>query len=174
MNANASRGLNVLASIGLALGGIFGLAGTMVTQANLRSIFWGIDGSALVMAAALLAAKFFRKGNDFVASGFLVFAIGEGFLLSGAAASLVESVPSFAAGTALWATALLLISLPKEFAIWVRLIGVVSAILFFVTSARIFLGVQLLPTSSPLPFFAYPFLILSFVGWIWTILRENA
>jgi hypothetical protein len=30
----------------------------------------------------------------------------------------------------------------------------------------------LLPTSSPLPFFAYPFLVLTFIGWIWTLLRE--
>src|SRR6266550_5474026 len=25
--------------------------------------------------------------------------------------------------------------------------------------------------SSPLPFFAYPFLVLAFVGWIWTLLK---
>jgi len=32
-------------------------------------------------------------------------------------------------------------------------------------------GEQVLPTSSPLPFFAYPFLVLVFVGWIWTLLK---
>jgi len=26
----------------------------------------------------------------------------------------------------------------------------------------------------PLPFYAYPFLVLTFVGWIWSLLRENA
>jgi hypothetical protein len=28
---------------------------------------------------------------------------------------------------------------------------------------------QLLPTSSPLPYFAYPFLVLTFAGWIWKL-----
>ncbi len=165
--------LNVVAAIGLALGGVFGLIGTIVTEQNLRAAAWGIDGIGLVVATALLALKFFRKGNDFIAAGFLVFAIGEGVMLSGTAATLVESVPAFAAGTALWSAALLLTSVPKEFAGWVRLVGMIAAVLFAIVAARIFWGEQLLPTSSPLPFFAYPFLVLTFVGWIWTLLRTD-
>jgi hypothetical protein len=173
MNPTTHRGLNILAAIGLALGAVFGLVGTVVPQSNLRNTSWGIDGAGLVMAASLLTLKFFRKGNDIVAAGFLVFAIGEGVMLSGTAAGLAGSVPSFAAGTALWATALLLISISKEFAIWVRLLGAAASILFVITAARIFWGAQLLPTASPLPFFAYPFLVLTFIGWIWTLSREN-
>jgi hypothetical protein len=162
---------NVVAAIGLALGGVFGLVGTVVTEQNLRAASWGIDGVGLVVATSLLALRFFRKGNDFVAAGFLVFAIGEGVMLSGTAANLAESVPSFAAGTALWSAALLLTSVPKEFASWIRLVGIISAILFATTAARIFWGEQVLATASPLPFFAYPFLVLTFVGWIWTLLK---
>ena len=124
-------------------------------------------------ATALLAVKFFRSGNDVVAAGFLVFAIGEGVMLSGTATTLAGSVPSFAAGTALWSAALLLTSIPKEFAIWIRLIGVIGAVLFAITAARIFWGEQVLPTASPLPFFAYPFLVLTFIGWIWTLLKTG-
>jgi hypothetical protein len=174
MNPTTHRELNIVAAVGLALGTVFGMAGTFVAQANLRSTSWAIDGAGLVMAASLLTLKFLRKGNDMVAAGFLVFAIGEGVMLSGTAGNLADSVPSFAAGTALWATALLLISLPKEFAIGVRLLGVAASILFVITSARIFWGAQLLPTTSPSPFFAYPFLVLTFIGWIWTLLRENS
>jgi hypothetical protein len=76
-----------------------------------------------VVATSLLALRFFRKGNDYVAAGFLVFAIGEGVMLSATAATLAESVPSFAAGTALWSAALLLTSVPKEFASWIRTIA---------------------------------------------------
>jgi hypothetical protein len=87
--------------------------------------------------------------------GFLVFAIGEGIiLLSGPAAGLAGSIPAFAAGTALWGTALLLVSIPKLFAAPVRLLWIVSAVLFIITSARIFWGEQLLPTSTPLPIYA--------------------
>jgi len=163
---------NVVAAVGLALGGTLGLAGAAVTQQNLQAILWAIDGAALVMAAALLTVKYFRTGNDIVAGGFLVFAIGEGVLLSGPAAGPEGSIPSFAAGTALWGTALLLISIPKLFAVPVRILGIVSGILFVVTSARIFLGVPLLPTAVPLPSYAYPLLVATFIGWIWTLWRE--
>jgi len=163
--------VNIVAAIGLVLGGVFGLLGTAVTAQNLRAASWGIDGVGLVVATSLLALRFIRKGNDYVAAGFLVFAIGEGVMLSGTAATLAESVPSFAAGTALWSAALLLTSVPKEFACWIRLVGIIGAILFAITSARIFWGEQVLPTSSPLPLFAYPFLVLTFGGWIWTLLK---
>ena len=165
--------VNVIAAVGLALGGALGMAGAMVAQQNVQAILWAIDGAGLVMATALLAMKYFRMGNDIVAGGFLVFAIGEGvILLSGPAAGLAGSVPAFAAGTALWGTALLLVSIPKLFAVPVRLLGIVSAALFIITSVRIFWGEQLLPTSTPLPTYAYPLLVATFVGWIWTLWRE--
>ena len=99
---------NVVAAIGLAFGGVFGMLGTMVAERNLQAAFWAVDGVGLVVATALLALKFFRTGNDVVAAGFLVFTIGESVMLAGTAESLAGSVPSFAAGTALWSAALLL------------------------------------------------------------------
>jgi hypothetical protein len=165
--------INVVAAIGLALGAVFGLLGTVVTSPTLRAASWAIDGTGLVIATALLALKFFREERDFPAAGFLVFAIGEGVMLSGTAATLEASVPSFAAGTALWSAALLLTSIPRQFAPWIRLTGIIGAILFAITSARIFCGEQILPTSSPMPFFAYPFLVLTFAGWIWTLLKTD-
>ena len=167
--------INVIAAVGLALGGAFGLMGAMVMQQNVQAILWAVDGAGLVMATTLLAIKYLRTGNDVVAGGFLVFAIGESvIMLSGPAAGLAGSVSAFAAGTALWGTALLLISIPKLFAAPIRVLGIVSAVLFIVTAARIFLGEQLLPTSAPLPTYAYPLLVATFVGWIWTLWQEAA
>jgi hypothetical protein len=165
--------INLLAAFGLALGAVFGMAGTFVAQPNLQALLWAVDSAGLVMAAALLAIKYFRATADLVAGGFLVFAIAEAVLLSGTAAGPAASVPAFAAGTALWATALLLISIPQHFAMPVRLVGVASAILFAITAARIFWGDPLLPTAAPLPFFAYPVLVLTFIGWIWSLLGER-
>lgn len=162
----------IVAVIGLVLGGVFGLAGTFVVQRNLQATLWAVDAVGLVVATALLALLFFRKGNDVVAAGFLIFAIGESVMLSGNAATLSGSVPSFAAGTALWSVALALTSIPRELAIWVRVAGVVGSLLFGITAARILWGEPVLPTSSPLPFFAYPFLVLTFAGWIWTLVKE--
>ena len=149
------------------------MLGTMVAERNLQAAFWAVDGVGLVVATAMLALKFFRTGNDLVAAGFLVFAIGEGVMLAGTAESLPGSVPSFAAGTALWSAALLLTSVPKEFTGWIRLTGIVGAVLFAITAGRIFCGEQVLPTASPLPFFAYPFLVVTFAGWIWTLLKRD-
>ena len=169
------RPVNLIAAVGLALGGALGIAGAMATQQKLQGILWAIDGAGLVMAAALLAVKYLRAGNDVVAGGFLVFAIGEGLiLLSAPAAGIAGSIPAFAAGTALWGTALLLISIPALFAVPIRILGVVSAILFLITAARIFWGEPLLPTAAPLPTYAYPLLVATFIGWIWTLLRERA
>jgi len=39
--------INVIAAIGLALGGAFGLAGAIVTQQNVQAILWAIEESLI-------------------------------------------------------------------------------------------------------------------------------
>ena len=58
---------------------------------------------------------------------------------------LPASVPSFGAGSGLWAMALALISGPSVFPIFVRLLGFAAAILFAVTAAQIFAGTLIRP-----------------------------
>lgn len=168
-----NKTVTLLTVVLLAIGGTFGIAGTFAAQRNLQAAAWSIDGVALVVATALIALKFFRAGSDLTAAGFLVFAIGESVMLVGTATTVSESVPSFAAGTALWSAGLLLTSIPRDFALWTRVLGTISAVLFAFTSARIFWGEHILPISSPLPFYAYPFLVLTFVGWIFRLLKAN-
>jgi len=93
--------LNMVAIIGLTLGAVFGVAGTLVTQSNLRNASWGLDALGLLLATSLLVLKFLKKGNEVAAGGFLVFAIGEAVMLSGTAVGLTGSMPAFAAGTGL-------------------------------------------------------------------------
>ena len=173
MSADKYRRLRVLASIGLAIGGAFGLAGTFAPSASLRGLAWGIDGLALVMATALLTILFYRRDELIIAAGFLVFTVGEGLILSGAAQDLIGSVPTFGAGTGLWALALFMISIPSVFAPLVRILGLLAGILFVATAAQIFAGVQLTPLASPLPFYAYPILVATMVGWTWTLMRSE-
>jgi hypothetical protein len=174
MRSTSDPTLNRLAALGLVVGAAFGLAGTLVASPPVQASLWAIDSVGLVVATSLLALKYFRSGADVVAAGFLVFAIGEGVLLSGTAAGPRGSVPAFAAGTALWAAALALISAPRLLAPWLRGLGGVAACLFAVTSARIYAGEALVPTSSPLPFFAYPFLVATLLGWAWMLLRKES
>jgi hypothetical protein len=165
--------LRIVASIGLALGGLFGMAGTFAHSASLRGLAWGIDGVGLVMASALLTIAFFRQGYDIVASGFLVFAIAEAIILSSAAMDLAASIPLFGAGIGLWALALGLISIPNVFPVPVRLLGLIAGGLFGATAMQIFAGAQITPISAPLPFNAYPVLVATLIGWIWTLMQPN-
>ncbi|MES0161260.1 MULTISPECIES: hypothetical protein [unclassified Mesorhizobium] len=100
---------DTIAAIGLAIGGVFGLAGTFVASAPLRETLWAIEGVALVVATALLTMKYQRLGNECVAAGFLTFLVGESLIISGNAAGLEASVPSYVGGISLWAAALFLI-----------------------------------------------------------------
>jgi len=108
-----------------------------------------------------------------VAAGFLVYTIGEAVMLGGTAQTIGGSVPDFAAGTALWSAGLLLVSVPKEFAIATRIAGLIGALLFAITSARIFWGEAILPIAKPLPYYAYPFLVLCFIGWTWALRKAD-
>ncbi|MDX8525492.1 hypothetical protein RFM68_13315 [Mesorhizobium sp. MSK_1335] len=165
--------LDTVAAIGLAIGGAFGLAGTFVSSDALRETVWTIDGVAIVVATALLTLKYQRLGNDLVAAGFLTFLAGESLLLAGNAAGLQASVPSYVGGIALWAAGLVMVSAPATFALWMRLTAFVSALLFTVSAAMILWGAQLVPTSAPLPAAGYPFLVLTFIGWIWTLMKPE-
>jgi hypothetical protein len=168
---NDSR-LRVVASVGLVVGAVLGMAGTFASSVSWRGLAWGLDGTALVVAAALLAVHHLRQGNDVVAAGFLVFVVGQGLILSGAAIDLAASTPSFGAGVALWAASLALVSAPNVMPAVVRGIGFIASLLFAVVAVTIFVGRALTPLSAPLPFFAYPFLAATLFGWAWAHLRR--
>jgi hypothetical protein len=163
-----NKQLRIIAAIGLATGAVLGLAGTLVPSASLRGLLWGIDGTALVIAAALLTVYHLRLGNDLVAGGFLIFAIGEGVILSTAAINPINAgIPAFGAGASLWAASLALISAPRIMPVIVRVLGLIAALLFLITALQIFYGLALNPLTTPLPFFAYPFLVATLLGWAW-------
>jgi hypothetical protein len=164
----------VAAASGLVIGAVFGVAGTFVPSASLRGLLWGIDGVALIVAAALLTIYHFRRGNDIVAAGFLVFVAGEALILATAAADLGASGPVFGAGVGLWSASLILVSVPKVLPPWVRVVAAIAALLFLVVAAQLFMGRALTPLARPLPFFAYPFLAVTLIGWAWTHYRAAA
>ena len=84
-----------------------------------------------------------------------------------AVAYIVDSAPGFDALDLRWRMPIHIVSSSAPAMFWI-----VTAALFIITSVRIFWGEQLLPTSTPLPTYAYPLLVATFVGWIWTLWRE--
>ena len=158
---------SIVAPVCLVIGALLGLAGSFAPSPELRGLAWGIDGIALIVAAAVLAVHFIGRRCEPLAAGFLVFIAGQALVLSGAAMSLEASAPSFAAGAGLWAAALLLISVPRVMPGPVRVSGGIAAVLLGATALQVFFGRDLTPLSEPLPFFAYPVFVLTLFGWAW-------
>ena len=166
--------LRRLAAGGLVAGAVLGMAGTFAPSAPLRGLAWGVDGTALVVASALLAVHHCRRGNLLAAAGFVVFVAGQALVLSVSAVALEASAPSLAAGMSLWAASLAMVGASNVMPVGLRLVGYVGALLLAVTAGRIFMGTALTPLSQPLPFFAYPFLAVTLVGWAWVHYRGAA
>jgi len=166
--------LRLIAASGLVIGALLGMAGTFAPSAALRGLAWGVDGTALIVATALLAVHHLRRGNDLAAAGFLVFAVGEALLLSGVAMTMDGSGPSFGAGVALWSASLVLVGASHTMPVVVNGVGLIAALLFAIVAVEIFLGGPLTPLSQPLPFFAYPFLAATLFGWAWAHYRSAA
>ena len=164
----------VVAAPALVIGAVLGMAGTFTSSAGLRGLAWGIDGTALVVASAVLVVHHLRKGHDLLAAGFVVFLAGETLIVSGSAMDLAASAPTFAAGAGLWAAALALISVSPLLPAFVRVTGGIAAMAFAITAARMFAGVALTPLSKPMPFYAFPFLGLTLLGWAWAPARPRA
>ena len=168
------RSTKIAASTGLFMGGIFGMAGSLATSPSFRSLAWGIDGVGLVLASVLLTIYYFRKGLDGTAAGFLIFAIGQGLILSSSGKDLDANVSSFGAGTSLWAAALFIISFQKTYPLFIRCTGLLAAILFTATAVQIFSIQPLDALTKPLPFYAYPIFVITIFGWAWTLLTKRS
>ena len=166
--------LRLIASCGLVIGAVLGMAGTFAPSASLRGLAWGLDGTALILATALLTVHHLRRGNDLAAAGYLVFVVGEAVILSAAAMDLVASAPPFAAGVSLWATSLALVSASSVMPAAIRALGLIASFLFAIVAVQMFSGRPLTPLSEPLPFFAYPFLVATLFGWAWVHWRQPA
>jgi hypothetical protein len=166
--------LRNLAATGLVIGGLLGMAGSFAPSASLRGLAWGVDGTAIIVACALLVLHHVRQGRDLLAAGFLVFLVGETLMVSASAMELGASRPSFAGGAALWSAALALVSASSVMPRLVRVTGAIAAVLLAVSATVILAGGDLTPLSRPLPFFAFPFLAATLFGWAWAHTRPTA
>jgi hypothetical protein len=168
-----SNQLRFFTAASLVVGGVLGMAGSFSPPA-VRGIAWGLDGTALVIGATLLAVYHLRLGNEQLAAGFLVFVAGQTLVVSGSAMELSASSATFGAGVGLWAAALALVSASSAMPLFVRGTGAIASVMFAVTALQIFGGTALNPLSRPLPFNAYPLLVLTLFGWAWVHYRSGS
>jgi hypothetical protein len=168
-----SRQLGRCAAASIVVGGVLGLVGSFA-PATVRGVAWGLDGTALVLGVALLAVHHIRHGHEQLAAGFLTFVAGQILVVSGSAMELAASSPSFGAGVGLWAAGLALVSASSAIPAFVRITGAVASILFAVVALQIYGGMAVTSLSKPLPFGAYPFLVLTLFGWAWVHYRATS
>lgn len=167
----SEKRLALFAAACLVAGGLLGLAGSFSPPA-FRGIAWGLDGIALVMGALLLAVHHIKRGNEQLAAGFLTYVAGQALVVSSSAMDLAAASPSFGAGVGLWAAGLALVSASPVMPIFVRATGAIASALFAIVALQVFGGTALTPLSQPLPFNAYPFLVLTLFGWAWVHYRR--
>lgn len=167
-----NRTANIIAAIGLAIGAVFGVSGSIFTQPTTQIVLYQISSVALTAACALLTVKYLRDNKDYIATGFLLFAIAEAVMTAGAALGQVGGQASFAAGMALYVPAFLFICIPREFPFWSRLTGIAATLPFFIAASMIYLGGQALSTSV-FPGAGYGLLTVTIIGWIVTLLRQG-
>ena len=60
MNEKQTR---TLAAIGLFVGGIFAMIGSVVSSPSFRGLAWGLDGVGLILVGGLLTVYYFKKAH---------------------------------------------------------------------------------------------------------------
>ncbi|MCB0634765.1 MAG: hypothetical protein R2824_03365 [Saprospiraceae bacterium] len=164
---------NLIASAGLAIGAVFGIAGSIFSAPITQIVLYEISSIGLTAGCALLAVKFIRDSKDYLATGFLLLAIAEAVMSSASSLGQVGGQPSFGAGMALYVPAFLFISMPKNFPIWARIANLAACVPFGIAAATIFFGGEV-PSTSALPGAGYGLLVVSIIGWILTLLKERS
>ena len=170
----SSMPYRILIVVGLAIGGVLGFVGNFLPSGPSQNVAYALSSLGIIMGSALLATWFARQGKSTVAVGFALLALAEGIILTGifllASAPTFPGVYTFAAGVALYAVALPLVSVPSAFPLWTRIAGALAAIPFAAHAMLWLLGRSPAP-SGPLASIGYVLLIVAIAGWIITVLR---
>jgi hypothetical protein len=169
MNAN----INLIASIGLAIGALFGMSGLAFTSPVAQLCLFVISGVGFTVGLTLLVVKFLWEKDEFLATGFLLFAMGETISTLNAAADEQTAASSFAGCMLFYVTGFLFICLRPTFPLWTRITGLLSATIFLAAAIRFYLGYGI-STADTLPGIGYGLLTLTLIGWITYLLRERS
>lgn len=170
MNTNSNG--NLIASIGLAAGALFGMSGQVFTEPVTQTCLFVISGAAFTMGLVLLTFKYLRQKNDIVAAGFLLFSIGEAISTAATAADEKTALSAFAACMLFYIMGFLLVCLPATFPNWVRITGLVSATLFAIASTKFYLGYGI-HYNDALAGIGYGLLTITIIGWIISLLKAD-
>lgn len=159
----------VVAAGGVLAGAGFGLVGGLAPIGAIQDVSYLLSSIGFVTGLVVLALRSHATRHALHAAGFLVLALGEVAMMSGFnRAADPNSAGAFAAGVALYAPGLLLVSLPRGHPIWSRVAGALAALPFgahaILRSAGVDLDYQDLTASV-----GYGLLSVAIAGWIWRL-----
>jgi hypothetical protein len=172
MNAQTSSSLKYFIVIGLAIGSILGIGGSMAEAGStMQKLFWEISSLGLITGLILYARSPQVSGDVFVSSGFVILAIAEAIMSGGTPLGEQAGQATFGAGMMLYVPGLFVIACSSYFALWVRAACVLSAIAFLIAAYTIFSGEVVLATTT-FPSAGYALLTIANIGWIVTLIRQ--
>lgn len=164
--------LKLIGIAGLAMGAIFGASGSLVAGPVAQILLYQISSLGLTVGCLTLGVLFLRKNEDILCIGFLTLAIAEAVMSGGTANGEIGGQASFGAGMALYVPALWLVSSAGKLPLIPRISGLAASIPFAIAATKIFMGIQVL-SSAALPGIGYGLLVLTIIGWIWSIMKEK-
>lgn len=164
----------IVAAGGLLAGAGFGMAGGFSPVGVVQDVLYLLSSIGFMTGLVVMALRSHSAGQVMPAAGFLVLACGEVAMMSGFnRAADPNSAGAFAAGVALYAPGLLLVSLPRGQPIWSRIAGGLAALPFaahgILRSAGVDLDYQDLTAAV-----GYGLLTIAIAGWVWRMRREPA
>lgn len=157
----------VVAGGGVLAGAGFGLAGGFAPVGPVQDVLYLLSSVGFVAGLVVLTLRSHETRRPLHAAGFLLLALGEVAMMSGFNRAADPNSPgAFAAGVALYAPGLLLVSLPRGYPMWARVAGALAALPFgahgILRSAGIDLDYQDLTAVV-----GYGLLSVAIAGWIW-------
>lgn len=159
----------LVAAAGVVAGAAFGLAGGFAPGGPIQDALYLVSSVGFVAGLVVLAFRSQAAAQTLHAAGFVVLALGEVAMMSGFnRAEDPNSAGAFAAGVALYAPGLLLVSLPRGHPIWCRLAGVLAALPFGFHAIARSAGVDL-DYQDVTAMVGYGLLTVAIAGWAWSL-----
>lgn len=164
----------IVAAGGVLAGAGLGFAGGLVSVGPVQDVLYLLSSLGFIAGLAVLCLRSHAAGHLLHAAGFLILALGEVAMTSGFnRAADPNSTGAFAAGVALYAPGLLLVSLPRGQPLVARIAGALAALPFGAHGVLRSAGVNL-DYQDTTAMVGYGLLTVAIFGWVWALFRNPA
>lgn len=162
----------LVAAAGVVSGAVLGMAGGLAPIGPVQDVLYLLSSLGFIAGLVVLALRGQASGQTLPAAGFVIVALGEVAMMSGFnRATDPNSAGAFAAGAALYAPGLLLVSLPRGQPWVARIAGAFAAVAFAAHGILRSSGVDL-DYQDVTAMAGYSLLSVAIAGWVWHLFAE--